>query len=425
MSIAAIQPNDTRVPVTILTGFLGSGKTTLLNRILTADHGQKIAVIVNEFGDVGIDHHLLISSNEEIFQMNNGCICCTVRGDLLRILFQLLEQRSKFDTVMLETTGLADPAAVVQTLLVDERIRSAFSMNQIVTLVDSMHIQGHLETQTEAQEQIAFADTVLLNKADLVTPEEIDQLEAKIRGINTTAGIFRTTQANVDISDLLNTRAFDLEQKLSVSPDLLSGKSHNHNPTVSTISFVEEGDLNMTKVSLWFRSLLTEQGAEILRMKGILNLRGEVHQFVFHGVHMMFEGRLGREWNKEETRINRMVFIGNKLDGEKILAGFKNCLFSSDGASPSGVGPTNEADISSLFLDQIRIWTRQALEFPPQAPITIKEVPCVKPGCPPIETAIMVLLENEPPRFFKILKTINAVTFDDVYNLIENPMPCC
>ncbi|MCZ6546940.1 MAG: GTP-binding protein, partial [Deltaproteobacteria bacterium] len=208
-----------KIPVIILTGFLGSGKTTLLNRILTAPHGFRIAVIVNEFGEVGIDHHLLISSDEEIVQMNNGCICCTVHGDLLRVLFRLLDQRSTFDTLLLETTGLADPAAVAQTFLVDERIRWEFSMNQIVTLVDAKHVEGQLEAQTEAQEQIAFADTILLNKIDLASPEELDQLETKIRGLNNTATIFRTKNADIDISTLLTTRAFDLEQKLNSSPD--------------------------------------------------------------------------------------------------------------------------------------------------------------------------------------------------------------
>jgi len=414
-----------KIPVTILTGFLGSGKTTLLNRILTAPHGYRIAVIVNEFGEVGIDHHLLISSDEEIVQMNNGCICCTVHGDLLRVLFRLLDQRSTFDTLLLETTGLADPAAVAQTFLVDERIRWEFSMNQIVTLVDAKHIEGQLEAQTEAQEQIGFADTILLNKIDLASPEELDQLETKIRGLNNTATIFRTKNAEIDISTLLTTKAFDLEQRLNSSPDFLSAQNHTHTTDISSVSFVEPGTLDKAKVSLWFRSVISEQGANILRMKGILNLRGDPHQFVFHGIHMMFEGRLGREWTESETRLNRLVFIGRELDKEKLLKGFKDCFYTENGDGSSGIGPTSDEDISPFTLDQIRIWVRQALEFPPQAPIVVKEVPCVKPGCPPIETAIMVLLENEPPRFYKIQKTINAVTFDSVYDLIDNPMPCC
>jgi G3E family GTPase len=397
-----------KIPVTILTGFLGSGKTTLLNRILTAPHGFRIAVIVNEFGEVGIDHQLLISSDEEIVQMNNGCICCTVHGDLLRVLFQLLDQRANFDTLLLETTGLADPAAVAQTFLVDERIRREFSMNQIVTLVDAKHIEGELESQVEAQEQIAFADTILLNKMDLVSTDELDQLESKIHGLNTTATVFRTKNADIDIPTLLTTKAFDLEQKLNSSPDFLSEQNHNHSSSISTVSIVEPGTLDKAKLSHWFRSVLNDQGSNILRMKGILNLRGDTQQFVFHGVHMMFEGRLGRDWAENENRLNRLVFIGRDLDREKLLQGFKESFYSENGVETSGIGPTSDDEISPYTLDQIRVWVRQALEFPPQAPVVVKEVPCVKPGCPPIETAIMVLLEHEPPRFYKIQKTLRS-----------------
>ena len=326
-----------KIPVIILTGFLGSGKTTLLNRILTAPHGYRIAVIVNEFGEVGIDHQLLISSDEEIVQMNNGCICCTVHGDLLRVLFRLLDQRSTFDTLLLETTGLADPAAVAQTFLVDERIRWEFSMNQIVTLVDAKHIEGQLEAQTEAQEQIAFADTILLNKIDLASAEELDQLETKIRGLNNTATIFRTKNADIDISTLLTTRAFDLEQKLNSSPDFLSAQNHTHTTDISSVSFVEPGTLDKAKVSLWFRSVISEQGANILRMKGILNLRGDPHQFVFHGIHMMFEGRLGREWTEGETRLNRLVFIGRELEKEKLLNSSRAWAFDVRGFLVSSI----------------------------------------------------------------------------------------
>ena len=423
------EARDFRVPVTVLTGFLGAGKTTVLNRILTTEHGYRVAVIVNEFGEVGIDHHLLISSEQEIVQMNNGCICCAVQGDLLRALFQLLEQKSNFDTLLIETTGLADPAPVAQTFLVDERIRREFLLNGVVTVVDAKHIWNHLDSSREAQEQIAFADLILLNKTDLATPEELDSLEQRVRGLNGSARIYRTKNADLDIGTLLEMRDFGLEHRLSESPDLLSG-NHDHSPAISSISLVEAGELDGMRVSYWFRDLITQLGPNILRMKGILNLRGDADQFVFQGVYTMFEGRPGRRWEKDENRKNRLVFIGRDLDGARIREGFLRCLAAQNGASassPSTVDPfgrMNE-EISPFTIDQIRYWTRQNLGFPPDVPIVVKEVPCVKPGCPPIETAILVFLKGEPPRLYKIQKPVNDVTFDHVYNLIENPLPCC
>ncbi len=410
-----------KIPVVILTGFLGAGKTTLLNRILTAPHGHRIAVVINEFGEVGIDHHLIVASEEEIFQMNNGCICCTVQGDLLRVLLQLVERRETFDYLVVETSGLADPTVIVQTLLLDERIRLDFELQAVVTVVDGMHVEQQLGSHHEAREQIACADAILLNKTDLITPEEADALAARLGELNPTARVNPTRNAEVDIGELLEMRAFDLEARRHAAGN---GHHHEHNPSVQTVSFVQPGDLNKTRLSHWFRSMLAEKGADILRMKGILNMHGDSHQFVFHGVHSMFEGRLGREWEEDEERLNRLVFIGRDLDGEALQSGLQTCLRSEDEAATDGEMDIYR-DVSSFTLDQIRIWVRQTLEFPSRTPITIKEVPCVKPGCPPIETAIMVFLDAEPPRFYKIQKTINEVTFDSVYNLIENPMPCC
>jgi G3E family GTPase len=320
--------DSTTIPVTLLTGYLGAGKTTLLNRILTYEHGKKIAVIVNEFGEVGIDHQLVIDADEEIFEMNNGCICCTVRGDLIRIIGNLMRRRDKFDHLVIETTGLADPAPVIQTFFVDDDVQAQTHLDAVVTMVDAKHIAQHWDAE-EVQEQIAFADVIALNKTDLVTSEILDQLEQKIRQMNAIAKIYRTQNAELDLDQILGVSAFNLDRALEIDPDFLGEEAHQHDETVRSIAIVEPGAVDGEKLNQWMSKLVETQGPDIFRMKGILNLVGQEQRFVFQGVHMIFDGRRDRDWKPSETRQNQLVFIGRNLQAADLKAGFEACLVGS------------------------------------------------------------------------------------------------
>jgi G3E family GTPase len=318
-------PTDTRVPITILTGFLGSGKTTLLNRILTEKHGKRIAVIENEFGEVGIDNDLVVSSDEEVFEMNNGCLCCTVRGDLIRILTSLMRRKDRFDYILIETTGLADPGPVLQTFFVDDELKQATRIDGLVTVVDAKHVLLHLDQSPECKEQVAFADVIVLNKTDLVTPSELCIVEQRVRWLNRTAKLHQASQANVAIAELLDIRAFDLGRAMEIDPHLLSDSAHEHDGDVSSVGIETTGDADPRKLQDWLGQLLRERGSDIFRMKGVLSVKGHPNRLVFQGVHMLLDHDFGKPWGNE-VRGNRMVFIGRNLDRQVLRDGFRQCL---------------------------------------------------------------------------------------------------
>jgi G3E family GTPase len=323
-----------KIPVTVLTGYLGAGKTTLLNRILSEPHGKKFAVIVNEFGEIGIDNDLVVNADEEVFEMNNGCICCTVRGDLVRIIDGLMRRKGKFDAIIVETTGLADPAPVAQTFFMDEAVGSKTKLNAVVTVADAKWLTDRLKDAPEAKNQIAFADVILINKTDLVAPDELRELEARIRTLNPYARLHRTEWANIDINEVLGRNAFDLDRILEIEPSFLDGVEHHHSnglkhyhdEEMQSVSLKTDRPLNPDKFFPWIQDLVAKDGPNILRCKGILAFKDDPERFVFQGVHMILDGDHQRPWRADENRDSRIVFIGRNLPVDRIREGFESCI---------------------------------------------------------------------------------------------------
>lgn len=312
------------IPATIITGFLGAGKTTLLNRILTERHVERIAVIVNEFGEVGIDGQLVVDAKESVVELNNGCICCTVREDLIEAVDRIIASGRPIDRFVIETTGLADPAPIIQSFMLDEVIRATLRLDAIVTVVDAEHVADELEYE-EAREQIAFADILLLNKADRV-PAMVPVIQRELRLLNPFARIHVTERCAIPLDDVLGINAFDLKDVLSVDPNILADITHEHDADITSAAIRMAGAVDDNALNAWLNRLVQEKGKDLLRYKGIVHLIDEPRRFVFHGVHMTYEGAPGKPWRRDELPINEIVFIGRQLDGAALTRDFEACL---------------------------------------------------------------------------------------------------
>lgn len=328
MTIAALERAPHRkIPVTVITGYLGSGKTTLLNHILTRQQGKKVAVIVNEFGEVGIDGQLIENDeDEQLIEFNNGCLCCTVRGDLIETIGRLREKSDQLDAIMIETTGLADPAPVASTFFVSDEVRNDTRLDAFVTVVDAVNVEKNLEQSVEAQEQVAFADIILVNKTDLVDEAALQRVERRIRTLNPMARFLRSAHSQVDLAQVLNVNAFQLEAKLAVDPEFLNDHEHEHDPAITSVVLHEDRPIDMNRFMSWMGPLLQQEGDRYLRTKGVFHAHGFDERVVFQSVRMLTSMARFNSWSAGEARRTEYVVIGRDLDKARLAAGLTACV---------------------------------------------------------------------------------------------------
>lgn len=320
-----------RIPVTVLTGFLGAGKTTLLRRVLTERHNERIAVMENEFGEISIDHELLIDpTRQQIIELNNGCICCQIRGDLVETLGRLREQHESgeylFDRVIIETTGLADPAPIAQTFFVEDTVSGYYELDGILTVVGAPHISQQLLENHEAVDQVAFADRILVSKADLVSGGDLREIATRIRAINVSAPITSCNFGDADLRALLDIHGFELKNALAIEPNFFGDLTHTHSDGVTSFVYQTERDFDAELITNFFQELINEHGPELLRYKGILAYAGFKSKVVLQGVHMIMTSDLGDKWAVGEPRKSNLVFIGRELPEENLRERLDGCL---------------------------------------------------------------------------------------------------